>query len=110
MIDEAPASGVLGATGRGTDEHYGVAATDVDIWSGSLAKAIPANGGFFAVSHEIGIYLQHVAAPFIFSPPLFPSAGAPPFPSPQIFQNQPPRPRPLPPEAELPPPRPPGLW
>ena len=68
MIDEAHASGVLGATGRGTDEHYGVAATDVDIWTGSLAKAIPSNGGFVAVSQEIGIYLQHVAAPFISQP------------------------------------------
>jgi len=76
MIDEAHASGVLGATGRGTDEHYGVAATDVDIWTGSLAKAIPSNGGFIAVSQEIGIYLQHVAAPFIFSAALCPAAVA----------------------------------
>jgi glycine C-acetyltransferase len=76
MIDEAHASGVLGATGRGTDEHYGVAATDVDIWTGSLAKAIPSNGGFVAVSQEIGIYLQHVAAPFIFSAALCPAAVA----------------------------------
>jgi glycine C-acetyltransferase len=76
MIDEAHASGVLGATGRGTDEHYGVAPTDVDIWTGSLAKAIPSNGGFVAVSQEIGIYLQHVAAPFIFSAALCPAAVA----------------------------------
>src|ERR1700733_15381039 len=52
MIDESHASGVLGATGRGTDEHFGVAAEEVDIWSGSLAKAIPSNGGFIAVSRE----------------------------------------------------------
>ena len=44
-IDESHSSGVLGASGRGTDEHFGIDATDVDIWTGSLAKAIPSNGG-----------------------------------------------------------------
>jgi len=91
MIDEAHASGVLGTTGRGTDEHYGVAATDVDIWSGSLAKAIPSNGGFIAVSQEIGIYLQHVAAPFIFSAALCPSAVAAVRTSLEILKSEPER-------------------
>jgi len=76
MIDEAHATGVLGAHGRGTDEHFGVAATEVDIWTGSLAKAIPSNGGFVATSQEIAVYLQHAAAPFIFSAAPSPSAIA----------------------------------
>jgi 8-amino-7-oxononanoate synthase len=76
MIDESHATGVLGLNGRGTDEHFGVAATDVDIWSGSLAKAIPSNGGFLAVSKELAIFLQHTAAPFIFSAALAPPAVA----------------------------------
>jgi glycine C-acetyltransferase len=76
MIDEAHATGVLGDHGRGTDEHFGVPATDVDIWSGSLAKAIPAAGGFACVSQELSIYLQHAAAPFIFSAALCPPAAA----------------------------------
>jgi 8-amino-7-oxononanoate synthase len=76
MIDEAHATGVLGATGRGTDEHFGVSATEVDIWTGSLAKGIPSNGGFAAVSQELAVYLQHAAAPFIFSAALCPSAVA----------------------------------
>ncbi len=76
MIDESHASGVLGANGRGTDEHFGVAADEVDIWSGSLAKAIPSNGGFVAVSRELSIFLQHSAAPFIFSAALAPPAVA----------------------------------
>jgi 8-amino-7-oxononanoate synthase len=76
MIDESHSSGVLGACGRGTDEHFGVSAEDVDIWSGSLAKAIPSNGGFIAVSQELAIYLQHSAAPFIFSAALAPSSVA----------------------------------
>src|SRR5579863_2276061 len=76
MIDESHASGVLGLNGRGTDEHFGIAADEVDIWSGSLAKAIPSNGGFVAVSQELAIFLQHSAAPFIFSAALAPSAVA----------------------------------
>ncbi|HVT95493.1 MAG TPA: pyridoxal phosphate-dependent aminotransferase family protein [Bryobacteraceae bacterium] len=76
MVDESHATGVLGAHGRGTDEHFGVRASDVDIWTGSLAKAIPSNGGFAAVSQEIGIFLQHAAAPFIFSAALCPAAVA----------------------------------
>jgi 7-keto-8-aminopelargonate synthetase-like enzyme len=76
MIDESHATGVLGRHGRGVDEHFGVATTDVDIWTGSLAKAIPSNGGFAAVSQELGIYLQHAAAPFIFSAALCPAAVA----------------------------------
>jgi|SRR6185312_12990982 len=76
MIDESHASGVLGENGRGTDEHFGVATDEVDIWSGSLAKAIPSNGGFVAVSQELAIFLQHSAAPFIFSAALAPAAVA----------------------------------
>ena len=67
MIDEAHASGVLGATGRGTDEHFSVDTDDVDIWTGSLAKSIPSNGGFIAVSQEVAIFLQHASSPYIFS-------------------------------------------
>jgi 8-amino-7-oxononanoate synthase len=74
MIDESHALGVLGPSGRGTHEYFGVAANDVDIWTGSLAKAIPSNGGYAAVSQEVAVYMQHSAAPFIFSAALCPAA------------------------------------
>jgi 8-amino-7-oxononanoate synthase len=76
LIDESHASGILGATGRGTDEHFGVATEEVDIWTGSLAKSIPSNGGFVAVSQRLSIFLQHAASPFIFSAALTAPAGA----------------------------------
>jgi 8-amino-7-oxononanoate synthase len=76
LIDDAHGLGVLGATGRGTDEHFGLPAKEVDIWTGSLTKAVPSNGGFVAVSQEIAIYMQHAASPFIFSAALCPSAVA----------------------------------
>jgi glycine C-acetyltransferase len=76
MIDDSHASGVLGRTGRGTDEHFGIATDEVDIWTGSLAKAVPSNGGFVAVSQELSIYMQHAAAPFVFSAALAPASAA----------------------------------
>lgn len=74
LVDESHALGVIGCGGRGTNEHFGVAAGEVDIWTGSLAKGIPSNGGFIAASQELCIYLQHAAAPFIFSAALCPAA------------------------------------
>jgi 8-amino-7-oxononanoate synthase len=76
MIDDSHASGVLGRTGRGTDEHFGIATDEVDIWTGSLAKAVPSNGGFVAVSQELSIFMQHSAAPFVFSAALAPASAA----------------------------------
>jgi glycine C-acetyltransferase len=91
MIDESHASGVLGRNGRGTDEHFGVSASDVDIWTGSLAKGIPSNGGFVAGSQELAIYLQHSAAPFIFSAALAPASVAAVTASLKILKREPER-------------------
>jgi 8-amino-7-oxononanoate synthase len=76
MVDEAHSFGVLGRTGRGIDEHWGLEAAEVDIWMGSLSKAIPANGGFLAGRRELMIYLQHGGAPYMFSAALCPPAAA----------------------------------
>ncbi|HEV2915485.1 MAG TPA: pyridoxal phosphate-dependent aminotransferase family protein [Pyrinomonadaceae bacterium] len=76
MVDEAHSFGSLGPTGRGVHEHFGLDAESVDIWMGSLSKAIPANGGFVAGSKELVMYLQHAAAPFMFSAALCPAATA----------------------------------
>jgi len=74
LVDEAHSLGVLGQSGRGAHEHFGVPATAVDVWTGSLSKAIPSNGGFAAGSKALVIYLQHAAAPFWFSAALCPAA------------------------------------
>jgi 8-amino-7-oxononanoate synthase len=76
MIDEAHSLGILGATGRGTDEHFGIPTSEVDVWTGSLAKSMPSTGGFVACSQELAIYLQHSASPFIFSAALCPASAA----------------------------------
>jgi 8-amino-7-oxononanoate synthase len=76
LMDEAHATGTIGATGRGTDEYYGIDGSDVDMWTGSLAKSIPSNGGFVACSQELAIYLQHASSPYIFSGAMNASAVA----------------------------------
>ena len=74
MVDDAHSFGTLGETGRGADEHWGLPGGAVDVWTGSLSKAIPAGGGFVAGSRALMVFLQHAAAPFIFSAALCPSA------------------------------------
>jgi 8-amino-7-oxononanoate synthase len=90
LVDEAHSLGVLGETGRGVHERFGVPATAVDIWTGSLSKAIPANGGFLAGSRELVIYLQHVTAPFWFSAALCPAAVAAALEALRVLQREPP--------------------
>jgi glycine C-acetyltransferase len=47
MIDEAHSLGVLGETGRGIEEHFGMEGT-IDIKMGTLSKTIPSIGGYVA--------------------------------------------------------------
>jgi 8-amino-7-oxononanoate synthase len=76
LVDDSHATGVLGAHGRGVNEHFGIPPSEVDIWTGSLAKAIPSTGGFVAGSLELIIFLQHASSPYIFSAALSPAAVA----------------------------------
>ena len=53
MVDDSHAVGFMGATGRGTPEHCGVAGR-VDILTGTLGKALGgASGGYVAARREI---------------------------------------------------------
>jgi glycine C-acetyltransferase len=66
MVDDAHASGVFGANGRGTVDHFGVHGR-VDIQVGTLSKAIGALGGYVAGSRALIDFLYHRARPFLFS-------------------------------------------
>ena len=75
MVDDAHASGVFGANGRGTIDHFGVHGR-VDIQVGTLSKAMGALGGYVAGTRSFIEYLQHRARPFLFSTSHPPSVAA----------------------------------
>ena len=66
MIDEAHATGVIGATGKGAVEHFGYSCTP-DIIMGTLSKSLGAEGGFACSSRVIIEYLKNKARSFIFA-------------------------------------------
>jgi glycine C-acetyltransferase len=76
MVDEAHSIGVLGATGHGIEEHFGLPADSVDIKMGTLSKAIPSVGGYVAGSRKVCDFLKHQARGFIYSGALPPAAAA----------------------------------
>jgi 8-amino-7-oxononanoate synthase len=76
MVDEAHSVGVLGASGRGIEEHFGLEDV-IDIKMGTLSKTIPASGGYIAGRRELVDYLRHAGRGYIFSAALTPAqAGA----------------------------------
>jgi len=67
MVDDSHAVGVLGARGRGTPEHHGVA-DRVDILTGTLGKALGgASGGYASGRREIVAWLRQRSRPYLFS-------------------------------------------
>ncbi|MEH6378199.1 aminotransferase class I/II-fold pyridoxal phosphate-dependent enzyme, partial [Streptomyces sp. KLMMK] len=76
MIDEAHSVGVLGETGRGIGEHFAVDRADVDLWMGTLSKAIGSLGGYIAAREPIVEYLRFTAPLHIFSTGISPANAA----------------------------------
>jgi glycine C-acetyltransferase len=66
-MDDSHSTGVLGKTGRGTAEHFGVLG-EVDVITSTLGKALGgAAGGFVAGSDALCDYLTQRARPQLFS-------------------------------------------
>ncbi len=73
VLDDAHGTGTLGATGRGTIEHFELDKNEVDIVEiGTLSKALGAQGGFIVGSQMLIDYLVNAARPFIYSTGLSP--------------------------------------
>ena len=75
MVDEAHSVGVLGAAGRGIEEHFNMPGT-IDIKMGTLSKTIPSIGGYIAGNADLIRYLRHAARAYIFSAALPPAQAA----------------------------------
>lgn len=91
MVDEAHALGVLGETGKGLHEHYGVAGADVDIWMGTLSKTLASCGGYIAGERALIEHLKYAAPGFVYSVGIPPMAAAAGLAALQILQNEPER-------------------
>lgn len=75
MVDEAHSLGVLGATGRGIEEHFGMPGS-IDICMGTLTKTIPAGGGYIAASKRLIDFLRFSARGYIYSAAMSPPVAA----------------------------------
>ena len=75
MVDDAHATGVLGKTGKGTVEHFGLAGR-VHIHMGTLGKALGSFGAFIAGNRDLIDFLINRARSFIYSTAMPPSVCA----------------------------------
>ncbi len=67
LIDDAHGTGVFGATGGGTLEHFGIEEASYILHMGTLSKAVGASGGFMTGKQDFIAYLINTSRPFIFS-------------------------------------------
>ena len=75
IVDDSHGVGVLGATGKGTVEHYGLLG-EVDVITGTLGKALGgAAGGYVAASEEVCDVLAQRSRPQLFSNALPPTVA-----------------------------------
>ena len=76
MVDDSHATGFMGATGRGTPEHCGVAER-IDIITGTLGKALGGgSGGYVAARREVIEWLRQRSRPYLFSNSIPPVVAA----------------------------------
>ncbi|HVE79971.1 MAG TPA: glycine C-acetyltransferase [Gemmatimonadaceae bacterium] len=76
VMDDSHATGVLGKTGRGTAEHFGVLG-EVDVITSTLGKALGgAAGGFVASSAPLCDFLNQRSRPQLFSNALPPTVAS----------------------------------
>ncbi len=75
LVDDAHGIGVLGATGRGTPEHFGLE-SEIDLVMGTFSKTFASIGGVVAGSKTVISYIKHQARPLIFSAAATPASIA----------------------------------
>ena len=76
MVDEAHSFGVMGPSGLGIREHFGLSGTDVDIWMGTLSKVLAGCGGYIAGSTALVEHLKFLAPGFLYSVGMAPPLAA----------------------------------
>jgi len=90
MVDEAHATGVMGETGRGVVEYFGLEG-QVDVVMGTLSKALGGMGGYVAGSKELISYLQNKSRSFVYTTAPPPAACAAAIEALNIIEKEPDR-------------------
>lgn len=90
MVDDAHGIGVLGKTGRGTAEHFGLE-KEVDLIMGTYSKSLASIGGFIAGEEKVIHYIKHFARALIFSASPPPASIAAVNAALEIIENEPER-------------------
>ena len=91
LVDEAHSIGTLGSGGRGIGEQFDVDRTDVELWMGTLSKALGSCGGYIAGRRDVVRYLKYTTPTFVFSVGLSPSNAAAALTAIRIFEQEPER-------------------
>lgn len=91
MIDEAHSFGVMGSSGLGIREHFGLSGDEVDIWMGTLSKSLASCGGYVAGSTALVEHLKFLAPGFLYSVGMSPPVTAAALAALQCMQREPER-------------------
>ena len=90
-VDEAHSLGVLGRTGRGMCEHFGVDPREVDVIMSTLSKAFGSCGGAISGSRALVEYLKYTAPGFVFANGITPANTAAALASVRLLEAEPDR-------------------
>lgn len=91
MVDEAHSFGVMGATGLGIRQHFGLRGSDVDIWMGTLSKSLAGCGGYIAGETALVEHLKFLAPGFLYSVGMSPPLAAASLAALEYMQREPER-------------------
>jgi len=76
LVDEAHSFGVLGQTGRGVCEHFGIDPGRIELSVGTLSKSFVSSGGFICASADVIAWLRFTLPGFVYSVGLSPATVA----------------------------------
>ncbi len=90
-VDEAHSVGVMGSTGRGLCQHFGLDPGEGDFWMGTVSKALASGGGYLAGPELLIQYLKYTTPAFVFATAISPANAAAALEAVQIVQQEPDR-------------------
>lgn len=88
MVDDAHGFGVLGDTGAGIVEHYGLSSMDIPVLVGTLGKSFGTSGAFIAGDELLIEALTQFARPYIYTTGMSPAMAAATLKSLEIIQEE----------------------